>query len=411
VALKALFRGSTVLLIGMNVANFGSYLFNVLAARLLGPVGYGEVVAMITVLTLLNVPINVLTTVVTRFVASDAAHSDKGKISALLHWFEKRLYPLAALVSILFVLLAFMIADFLNIRSVWTVIGIAGAVFAAFGLPVVRGGLQGVQRFFALSGSFLADTVGRLGGGLGLIMVGLGATGGVLGLSIGALLSFIVGRFYLMRGLPAPTKKSFSGKELFQFGVPTLIGLGAVTALGFTDVIFAKHALAPEAAGLYGALATIGHIPLYLAMPIMGALQPIAATSEREGKNLLPIFLGGFGMTLAASGIIVLGFSLWPSLVIQFLYGEPFRAAAPYLGQYSLAMLFVTLSTMTTMYLLAINRPRFVWPLLVVALAQIILYTTSAQGFAQFLTILTYSSAAALAVQLPFALWGTRSPR
>jgi O-antigen/teichoic acid export membrane protein len=395
----------------MNVANFGSYLFNVLAARMLGPVGYGEVVAMITVLTLLNVPINVLTTVVTRFVAADAAHTDKGKISALLHWFEKRLYPLAALVSVVFVLSAFVIADFLNIRSVWTVIGIVGAVCAAFGLPVVRGGLQGVQRFFALSGSFLADTLGRLGAGLGLIAAGLGATGGVLGLSIGAVFSFIVGRFYLMRGLPAPTKKSFSGQELFRFGVPTLIGLGAVTALGFTDVIFVKHALAPEAAGMYGALATIGHIPLYLSMPIMGALQPIAATAEREGKNLLPIFLGGFGMTLAASGIIVLGFSLWPSLVIQFLYGEPFRAAAPYLGQYSLAMLFVTLSTMTTMYLLAINRTRFVWPLLVIALAQIILYTTSAQGFAQFLTILTYSSAAALAVQLPFALWGTRSPR
>ena len=407
-ALKTLLRGSTVLLVGMNIANFGSYLFNVLAARALGPVGYGEVVAMITVLTLLNVPINVLTTVVTRFVASDAAEAEKGRISALLHWFEKRLYPLAALVGVVFVLFSFMIADFLNIRSVWTVIGITGAVLGAFGLPVIRGGLQGVQRFFALSGSFLADTAGRLGGGLGLIAAGLGATGGVLGLSIGALSSFFVGRFYLMRGLPEATQKSFSGKELFRFGVPSLIGLGAVTALGFTDVIFAKHTLAPATAGLYGALATIGHIPLYIAMPIMGALQPIAATAEREGKNLLPIFLGGFGLTLAASGVIALGFALRPSFVVRILYGEPFSAAAPYLGQYALAMLFVTLSTMTTMYLLAINRTRFVWPLLVIALTQIILYTTSAQGFAQFVTILTLSSAAALLVQLPFALWGAR---
>lgn len=409
-ALRKLLKGSFVLLVGLNVANIGTYLFNVFVARRLGPVPYGEFVAMVSILTLFNVPTNVLLTTVTRFIAVDVAKKNLAAAKGLLRWYERKLYLPAVGLAILFALLAIPIAHFLNIRSPWTVVALAGGVFGALGgLPVVRGGLQGIQRFGSLAITFLSDAASRLTFGIGLVVAGLGSAGAVLGLTIGTLASFSYGRIALFRGLPQKAAaKTHEGKAMLGFALPTFFALLGVTMLTYVDVLFAKHNLSAHDAGQYGALSTIGHIALYLPAPIFSAVVPLAATTEHEGKNPLPLFLGGLGLTALAGGVIAATFGLWPNLVTSVLYGKQFLSAAPYLGMYALAMLFGALATMEAMYLLAINRHRFVWFIVAVAVVQVILLGRYGTALSAFLPILVGTTAAAAAGLFVFALMGQR---
>jgi O-antigen/teichoic acid export membrane protein len=64
---KKLFKGSTIIFIGAIIGGLFSYLFNMLMGRMLGPVHYGELTALLSLSMIVTVAGGAITTVAMRY--------------------------------------------------------------------------------------------------------------------------------------------------------------------------------------------------------------------------------------------------------------------------------------------------------------------------------------------------------
>src|SRR5258708_1721467 len=81
-----LFSGSLVMILGSNATNFINYVFNLVIGRLLGPAQYGELAALLSLISLYAMIPFSLGLVIIKFISSSKT---KEEVSGTIHWFSK----------------------------------------------------------------------------------------------------------------------------------------------------------------------------------------------------------------------------------------------------------------------------------------------------------------------------------
>ena len=128
-------RGSMVIAVAMAVMNLTTYGFTIIAARLLGPVEYGALAAVMGLLLVLNVLSLGLQATGARRVAASPADREALQIAIM-----RTTYRCAAALGVLSLLAAPLVSAVLNLDS-WTV----AALIAVTVVPLtVMGGQAGV---------------------------------------------------------------------------------------------------------------------------------------------------------------------------------------------------------------------------------------------------------------------------
>ena len=77
-------RHSSIIFSATIAANFFSYLFHVYMGRSLGPAEYGILGSLLAAFYILFVPLEAISTVVTKFVSEFQAKEEYGKVASLL---------------------------------------------------------------------------------------------------------------------------------------------------------------------------------------------------------------------------------------------------------------------------------------------------------------------------------------
>src|ERR1700722_18583931 len=173
-------KAGAIVLIGVVLANSGNYVFQVIAARYLGPSPYGDLATLLALGGLIGLPLGGLQVWVARHVAEYEALGDR----AATRWFMRRVffYTSAVAVGGTVVLLALspVLKDLLGISTLSGVLVNALITLPAVITPVIWGLAQGLQRFALISFTVASAPVVRIVIGTVALKLGFGVPGAIV---------------------------------------------------------------------------------------------------------------------------------------------------------------------------------------------------------------------------------------
>ena len=357
-------RGSAVLWVGTMAANVSNYLFHLLMGRFLGPVNYGVLASVISLLYILMVPTTTVMTTVVKFTAEYDVEGAADKIHGMFKRLTKQLFYVGAALFLALVVLSPWISGFLNIPSLTPMLILSTMVLIGYLIPVNRGILQGQQRFGALSLNLLLETVLKLVIGITLVILGFAVNGAVFGIVAGVAVAYGLSFVPLRKVLKAGETATVSVRDMLKYSVPVFIVLLCLNAYYSIDILLVKHFLSPLNAGYYSGLSILGKIVFFASLSIVAVMFPLAAGQHKAGGKHSHYLGYTLGLITLVSGAIVAVYSIAPRFIIDLLFGTKYLAVAPYLGLFGLAMLLLALSYALANYFLAIHQTRCI-PILI----------------------------------------------
>jgi hypothetical protein len=193
-----------------------------------------------------------------------------------------------------------------------------------------------------------------------------------------------------------PGLSAHTGRQLAADMVTALVSLALLAVLQNADVLV-LGSLAPHHSGSYAAVSVPSKALVYAALVFVNYLLPESAIRWNQGSHALRQ-LGHTLMVLVLPAALLLGLStIVPRTLLDVVFGHKLAAAAPAFGTLVLAMVFLCVTVVLTVYLLGVGW-RWVVLLLAAGTGALILFTFRGNG--QFLP----TARADLAVQAALAL-------
>lgn len=314
--------GSGAIAVAMAVMNLGTYGFTILAARLLGPVHYGALAAVMGLLLVVNVlSLGLQATGARRVAAHPERRSEieTGILSAS--------YRSAVVLGAACLVASPLVSHLLHLDS-W----LTAALLAVTTVPLtVMGGqagiLQGERRWLPLAIIYLTAGVGRLLLGGVALWLRPDALGAMTGVAAGAFLPTLAGWYAIKhpsRRVEAPQAVTVAlavpGGDLFREIAHNSHALLAFFALSNTDVVIARSVLGNHDAGLYAAGLIMAKAVLFLPQFVI----VLAFPTMSRGDVTQRAHLKGLAVVLAIGGTAVAGVAVLSALAVVFVGGEQY---------------------------------------------------------------------------------------
>ena len=345
-----------------GVMNLG---FNILAARLFGPVAYGIISSLMALVTLVSTPTAAIGLATAGWMADEESHFG---LRYSLGQIRLAMLCIGSLIALGVCLFSMDISRTLRVNNIFFVVVAIMTVIPGYTGSAIMGALQGLKNFFAAGASAALGSLAKL---IALVMgMVLGGTvmAGSVALVAGSFASWLMSEFsirseYKSRSVETGERPRIFAWSQFKGLLHKVVGTSALTAGGTVflnvDILLAKHFLAPNSAGLFAALGSSGRMILFAT----GAIPSVLYPSLISGKSSL----ASFRLLLLAQGITALiclaGCAIYildPRLVVMLLFGREFVGITPYLFEYGLAFSFYALASVFLVYLLY-QETRWIW--------------------------------------------------
>lgn len=384
---KNFLKDNFMLFIGVFLLNVLGYFFHFYVGRKLGPSDYGVFGSLLSLIYIIAMPLNAIQTSITKFVSSFKVKNEHEKISYLLVQSLKKITIIGIGIFILFLALSPFIAKFLKINSLTPLFVLSIFLFFSLLIPIVRGVLQGLQRFKLLSVSYILEGVFKLGTGVLLIIAGFGVSGAIGGFSLSYLFAFIFTFYFLIKYLKGK-KEKFNSKEIYKYSFPVLIILLSLTGIYTIDLILVKHFLDSISAGYYAALSLLGKVMFFGTLSISMVMFSKSSESFLTDKNHKKILYKSLILVSLFSLGVTLFYFLFPVFTINLLFGAEYYAISGLLGWFGVFMGIFSLVYVIAFYNASINRISFVYILLAFNLIEAVLITLFHENLSQIVFIL-----------------------
>ncbi|MFB3894815.1 MAG: oligosaccharide flippase family protein [bacterium] len=301
-----------------------NFLFTMFMIRGLGQYDYGIFETLLRVLTILAVPCSVIPLTIARFLAQYSARGEYDKIQVLLR---------SALLSTLIIgiiggLLLFIgkdiILNILNIQLDSAMPMLVITLIFTFGwiLPVLRGGLQGLQKFTMLGLNIFSDSSVRLIVGIILVYAGYKVSGAIGASLVVVILGIILSIIPLAKYIKKPEHQApkIEMKSILFYAIPVLLYFYGKELFASLDLFMVSKYLT-DWRGVYATGSVIGSAFWTLPAAIITVMFPMVA--HTHAKHESPMHL--IQKSLLFSGLLcIIGIAVCfiaPQLVIRILCG------------------------------------------------------------------------------------------
>jgi len=348
--------GSFITVLGSLLAGFLGYLYHLLMGRLLGPSGYGVLASLLSLLYVFSVPTATFSLVATKFAA------DFKKSRQFLEKTEKKSFLFSLLFFLFFGALTPLIASFLHLQALLPIL-LIGLCLALGFLVTFKGAiLQGRLNFVPLAVGGTANAAIKLLLGIIFVYFGLGINGAILPMVIGAIFSYFYFQHFLTNKEVMVKEETSSpkltNKEIWDYTKPIFFFTLSFALLYSIDIIFARHFLAPQEAGWYGALSTLGKIIYFLVSPLSLVLFPMASRKKSQEEKSDRLFRFSFSLAILIAIFLTAVYFLFPNLILRIFYGEQFLPAATYLGLFGVFLSFYSLAYFLGNFMLSQEKTK-----------------------------------------------------
>jgi glycosyltransferase involved in cell wall biosynthesis/O-antigen/teichoic acid export membrane protein len=315
---------------GVNVSNF---LFHIVISRLLGPAHYGAVGAILSILSLLAVPVAAAQLAVTQAVMGHVSDGSSFSLSKL----TLRALFVGIIAMFVFAALTPAFDGFLHIKSPLPLILVSAWIPLATVGAVLQGALIGEYRFRAVAFAiFVGGGPVRLLFGAVMVEAGYGVTG--------AVIATVFAQAFLTGSLLFSSRKKVSAQHTGSVVRTTkrdmtlsIAALGSYTTLIGVDTFLARHFFTATIAGQYAAGAVAAHIALFVPGAIIAVTFPHLASGEGTSTSSRKAFIEALKITALLGIVTAIGLTVLSSLFIHLLFGSKYVGAIAIVGLLSFA--------------------------------------------------------------------------
>lgn len=357
-------RGGAGIAAAMVVMNIGTYAFQLVAARILGPHTYGAIARLMATLLVVGVIQLGLQATAARRISADPQHLaqiERGILRVTLR--------AALALGVLMLLLAPVLRVVLRVDSL-----AALALLAASSVPLtVMGGqagiLQGERRWGPLSALYVAVGLPRVALGAALMTWQPTETMAMLAVAIGLLAPVTIG-WWALRAPRTVGRNTAEhrGREILREVTSNSHALLAFFVLTNLDVIIAVNVLDRRSAGLYAGGLIIAKAVLFLPQFVMVVTFPSLSAGDQRRSALFAGLLTVTGLGAACTG----GTWLLSGLALAFAGGGEFGDIQGRLWRFALLGTAMALLQLLVYVVLARQGQRsvyFIWAAVVAVVA------------------------------------------
>jgi O-antigen/teichoic acid export membrane protein len=313
-----LLRSSAGIAVAMAVMNIGTYAFQMVSARLLGPEQYGAIASLMALLMVLSVVQLGLQATAARRIVNDP--DDVAAIEqSILGTTWRAAWGLGA-----FALVASpLVWKLLELTSIYPALMLALSVVPTTVMGGQAGVLQGERRWLPLSLVYLAVGVPRVLLGAGFLAVRHTEASGMLGVFVASCIPVVIGSLALRGHRPDPPATQHNRevrRDVRHEAIGSSLALLAFTALANIDVIVARNVLPHHDAGLYAGGLIVTKAVLFLPQFAVVILFPSMSDDSQSKRAILRglAFLGGLGVVCVAGAWVLKG------VAVQFVGGAKY---------------------------------------------------------------------------------------
>lgn len=369
--------------IGSGLFNLFGLLYHFFMLRMLPPIDYGHLNALITLFMIISVPASTVQTTVTKFVSTFQEKNQLERVKNLLHHLLLLMSIIGFSLFLLISLGSSFISSFLQISSYGLILLLGASLFFAIVIPVPWGGLQGLQKFGFLALNLILNGGSKCVLGIVFVSLGLGVSGALSAVVISYFFTIVLSYFILKMSLSQgdkgvdpesnPIEKNqHDFSRVYYYSLPVGLTLFCFMALTNIDLILVKHFFLPIEAGYYSIAQMVGKIIFIFSFPIVMVMFPKIASLNMEDQGKKARSILGHSLTTGAflCGGATLICLLFPSLIVQSLSGEVYFECIPLIGLFSFNMSLYSLSLILLYYQLSIDQREFLYSLVLCTLIQ-----------------------------------------
>jgi O-antigen/teichoic acid export membrane protein len=324
-------RGAAVMVVLTILASATNYASSLIFSRVLNPVGFGELTALLAFAVVLAVPTGAAQTVIAERIAVHAAAGRHDAIRYLLRHAIAHVGLIATIATLVYIASIPLVVELFDLQHPGPAIALVPVIFMSFIQPIVLGVLQGLDRFAAFGGMLLAIAFSRIAFGVPWAAAGGGAGGAIAGQGIGMVVVMLVG-FWVLRDLlmRRGTGAATAGlrRRLDRRTISASAAFIAFAVISNLDVLLAKVFLSPREVGVYAAVATVGKVVTFLPAAIAVVMVPNAARAhheDRSGNRVLRMAARLVALTAIVAAVPAAAF---PDLVVEIMFGDGYEDAA-----------------------------------------------------------------------------------
>ncbi|MBZ5733690.1 lipopolysaccharide biosynthesis protein [Nocardioides sp. TRM66260-LWL] len=316
---RDLLRGSAGIAVAMAVTNIGTYGFQMVAARVLGPADYGAIASMMALLMVVAVVQLGLQATAARRVSAEPEHVEQ--IEDVV-W---RVTVRASLaLGLLMLVLSPLVWKLLVLDSIVPALLMAVAAVPLTLMGGQAGILQGERRWGPLAAVYLAVGVPRLVFGTAAIYVRPSETSAMVGVLLGLLVPVAIGWWVLRQGRAHAPAVDLSpehrARPIVRETLAASMALLAFLSLSNVDIVVARHVLDSHDAGLYAGGLILTKAVLFLPQFVVVVAFPAMSTvAERRRALLRSVALVG-----AIGVVCTLGAWILSRLALVFVGGAEY---------------------------------------------------------------------------------------
>jgi O-antigen/teichoic acid export membrane protein len=370
---STLVKGSLLIFIANNAANFGNFLYNLFMGRLLGPEKYGELGAVLSVLVLAGVPLGILGLLVIKIVSAYWGKKDLSQVHSFYTFLTPKLLLGGIAVGIFLVVIQPLISEFIHIESNLSILLVAGFLTFSFLYTSNRSFLTGLMRFPLVTVNGIVEIVIKLIVAIVLVLFNFGVAGAISGLLTGAVAALILSvvelRIIFGKVIRSKVKKMETGILTDSF-MPVLLVSLSMTFFITVDIILVRHFFSSFQAGQYTALSAVGRIGFYGVSPVISVMFPLISGRAARGVTyILPLLGTLVFVLLVSSGLVFINF-LFPNAIISLLYGAKYSSMSSLLGMYSFFITIYAINAVLTYFLLSVSYYKPMILLFIISMSQ-----------------------------------------
>lgn len=332
---RDLLRGSAGIAVAMAVTNIGTYGFQMVAARVLGPAAYGAIASMMALLMVIAVLQLGLQATAARRISAEPEH-----VALIEDVVIRTTRRCAWGLGLLMLVLSPVVWKVLVLDSIVPALLMAVAAVPLTLMGGQAGILQGERRWLPLAAVYLAVGVPRLVFGTLCILISPTETSAMIGVLLGLLVPVVIGWWVLRPAraerVAAPGAERHSARSVGREIAVSSAALLAFFGLSNVDIVVARHVLDSHDAGLYAGGLILTKAVLFLPQFVVVVAFPAMSTAADRRRALVR----SVGLVAAMGVVCSLGAWLLSPIALVFVGG------AEYSDVQSRLWLFAVLGTM-----------------------------------------------------------------
>ena len=353
--------GTIVVTTGLFVSSIFCYFLQFALGRFLSVQEYGDFNALLSLFYIVGVPSTVLGISIIKVVSELKAEKEYEKVSGLFWHLSLFSLIFGAILAFVFVVLQKQIGSYLKIVDGGVLTVYAAVILLSFLSLVPQSFLQGLLKFNSYAFYVVIFGLLRLVIPVLFVLVGYGVAGAYGGISIVIILTYFIALLLLKSDLVNKIHKmSFKKhyKRILTFSASVLLVNLGLMMLNNIDVLLVKRFFHPEVAGYYAGVVTVGKILFFGAGTVSVVMFPQiseAHVKKQEVYEKLKKFLS-IQFIIVVLGLLV--FSIFPSLIVRIMFGEPFLPTVPFIPSFAIFIGLYVLITFMVNFFLAINQTK-----------------------------------------------------